>query len=275
MISSTLFSIFKHGSKTYFYCSLFFPDDIKEDVFRLYGFVRTVDDLVDCIPQKKEEFYQFTKLFHEVMKGKKVDNEIINGFIETTQKYSFEKSWIKAFLDAMEQDLIKKEYKTIHDVEKYMFGSAEVIGLMMASILQLPQKSWKGARLLGKSMQYANFIRDIQEDNTFLRTYFPKTSLKKHKLESLQQGEVIKKSKNFELFIGDQIQLYENWYTDAKQYFKYIPYRYRIPIQSAAELYYWSMLQIKKNPTIVFKRKVKPSILRILYTLCKSAVYSN
>ena len=51
--------IFKNGSKTYYYSSFFFPPNVKEDVFKLYSFVRKADDYVDSVPQQKQEFYSF------------------------------------------------------------------------------------------------------------------------------------------------------------------------------------------------------------------------
>lgn len=52
VIDRTIYDIFKRGSKTYFYSTLFFPPDVKARVFSLYSFVRTADDLVDSVPQR-------------------------------------------------------------------------------------------------------------------------------------------------------------------------------------------------------------------------------
>ena len=60
MVTKKLFNIFKKGSRTYFYSSLFFPNGVRGDVFRLYAFVRRADDFVDSIPQQKEKFYKST-----------------------------------------------------------------------------------------------------------------------------------------------------------------------------------------------------------------------
>ena len=59
MTNSTIYSLFKKGSKTYFYSTIFFPKKVKEEVFILYSFLRKADDYVDAIPQDAEGFYDF------------------------------------------------------------------------------------------------------------------------------------------------------------------------------------------------------------------------
>jgi phytoene synthase len=71
MINKTLFSIFKQGSRTYFYSSLFFPSYLKKDVFSLYGFVRKADNLVDSIPQDIKGFYDLKKNIIQLSMEKK------------------------------------------------------------------------------------------------------------------------------------------------------------------------------------------------------------
>ena len=85
--------------------------------------------------------------------------------VELMNKYQFEPQWIEAFLDAMEADLHKKTYHTIDELLAYIYGSAEVVGLMMAQIMNLPESSWEAAKAQRKAMQLINFIRDIAEDN--------------------------------------------------------------------------------------------------------------
>ena len=82
MVNDTIYSIFKKGSKTYFYSSVFFPNNIKQDVFTLYAFVRKADDYVDTVPQLKDDFLKFKQDFNEGLKNKKTNNIVIDIFIE-------------------------------------------------------------------------------------------------------------------------------------------------------------------------------------------------
>ncbi len=182
--------IFKNGSTTYYWSSLFFPEHTRDDVFKLYSFVRITDDFVDAVPQDKKSFVQLKKSWNKIVKDGKPPSKRLHADIrlavqnmyDVYTKHTLEKAWITAFLDAMQADLSKKEYKTLKETKTYMYGSAEVIGLMMAKIIGVPESGYEAARLQGRAMQYINFIRDIAEDNTLGRQYIPSSELKKYQI---------------------------------------------------------------------------------------------
>lgn len=264
MNSLSFTNIFKSGSRTYFYSSFFFPKDVRDDVTILYAFVRTADDFVDAIPQQKKEFYAFAELYKKASHGGKVNNEIITAFIDLMNRKQIDPAWVDAFLSAMAQDLTKTIYNTIEETEEYMYGSAEVIGLMMAKIMNLPQESFAAAQKLGKAMQYINFIRDINEDIQLGRTYLPFKELKKTGLHSLHPKDTFEKREAFTDYILNQISRYEVWQAEAEKGFHYIPVRFRIPIKTASDMYKYTANQIKKDPLVVYRRKVKPSMYLII-----------
>lgn len=253
-------SIFKKGSKTYFNSSLFFPKNIREKVFRLYAFVRMADDYVDVIPQKREEFYAFKTAYLHARQGKASGNPIIDSFVSLSQEVGFEDRWVDAFLVAMESDLSKTTYYTLEETCQYMYGSAEVIGYFMAKILQLPNEAFSFAALLGRAMQYINFIRDIKEDLTFGRTYLP---LSESPFPNLEETTCRQNTSAFEKYIRDQIRRYISWQKEAEKGYQYIPTRMLIPIKTAADMYQWTARQLYKNPWLVYKKKVKPPKWRI------------
>lgn len=272
MLTRKTFSIFKNGSKTYFYSSLFFPKEVRDDVFILYSFVRVADDFVDSQPQRKKDFLAFRKEYQKALQKGFSSNEIINNFIQLMNKRKIEKVWVEAFLDAMQQDLTKKKYKNLQEVEEYMYGSAEVIGLMMAKILELPEESYFSARQLGKAMQFINFIRDITEDQSLNRNYFPQSDLRKYNLQTLSYTEVYKHPSQFKKFMLYQLMNYKSWQIDGEDGYQYIPSRYLIPIKTAADMYWWTAEQIARDPMIVFEKKVKPSIFQILFTILRNSL---
>lgn len=270
MINKTLQNIFKKGSKTYFNSSLFFPKEVRNDVFILYGFVRTADDYVDVVPQQKKAFNSFIKTYKKALKGKKANNIVIDSFVDLIKRKKFSLKWIDAFLHSMSMDLSVKKYKRLKDTEKYIYGSAEVIGLMMASIMDLPEKSYHNAQHLGKAMQYINFIRDLAEDLKLGRIYFPQEELKRFKLKSLDEDYSKKHDKQFKALMRSQCGIYKKWQIIAEKGFSYIPKRYLIPIKTASDMYLWTARQIEKDPFIVYRKKVKPSKLRIILTLIRN-----
>jgi phytoene synthase len=270
MVDRTLYTIFKEGSKTYFYSSLFFPMDVRNDVFKLYAFVRKADNFVDKVPQRKDEFYNFWKEFNAALCGRVSGDIVIDSFITLMKAKKIDQNWVQSFFGAMEMDLKKREYRNIEETKEYMYGSAEVVGLMMARIMDLPQASFECARYLGRAMQYINFIRDISEDLALGRQYLPQNDLKKCGLESLQYEYVKTQRERFNEFINIQIGRYEEWQRRAEIGFPYIPKRYFIPIKTASDMYKWTAEQIRKSPVIVYNKKVKPSarliVWRFVYT---------
>jgi len=263
-MNRTLTNIFNKGSRTYYYSSIFFPPKIREDVFKLYSFVRIADDFVDSVPQQEKEFHAFKGMYKRSLTGENTGNIVIDSFAELMERKSFEESWVNAFLASMEADLHTQVYHSVRKLRKYLYGSAEVVGLMMSKILDLPEDSYESAMMLGRSMQYVNFIRDIQEDVYLGRTYLPHKELQENDLQSLNYNHVIENPEGFTSFMHRQINRYMNWQYESEKGFKYIPKRYLIPIRTASEMYKWTAYMIHRNPLIVYLYKVKPSLARIL-----------
>ena len=272
MVDKTLYSIFKGGSKTYFYSTIFFPERAKEDVFKLYSFVRKADDLVDSIPQQSEEFFEFKDKYHEAMKGTITGDVVIDSFVEVSNRKNFEPKWTDAFLNSMEMDITKSTYKNLDELMIYLYGSSEVIGLFMARILDLHEYSFTAARHLGRAMQFINFIRDISEDLVLGRVYFSQEDLEEFKLPSLTLKDTKERPKEFKEFIQKQLGTYFDWQKKAEEGFPYIPKRYLIPIKTASDMYNWTGKTISKDPFIVYKQKIKPSISRIVSTIAYNSI---
>ena len=267
MINKKLFSIFKQGSKTYFYSSLFFPTYMKKDVFALYGFVRKADNYVDSIPQDVNGFYKFKEKYYKAINGTKTNDIVIDSFVSLANKRKFNPEWTDAFLKSMESDITKSKYETIDETIDYMYGSAEVIGLYMAKIMNLPNEALYYAKYLGRSMQYINFIRDIADDIKLGRIYLPVDEMKKNGIISLDYNYVKENPEKFSRFIHKQLEHYCKWQHIAEEGYKFIPNRYLIPVKTASEMYNWTAEQIYNNPFLVYQKKIKPQVSQIVSTI--------
>ena len=260
----TIHSIFKKGSKTYFYNSLFFPRDVKNDVFVLYSFVRKADNYVDRLPIREGALVEFRGYYERSLAGHRANDVVIDSFVDLMHRRHFQPAWVEAFLDSMAMDLSKKRYETIEETEKYIYGSAEVIGLMMASIFRVDPRHFPEAKALGKAMQFINFLRDIAEDLTLGRIYFPQDELHSFGLDTLEYEHVMDRPDEFRDFIRHQIRRYAIWQRQGEEGFPALPRRYRIPVMAASDMYNWTARRIARNPFIVYQRKVKPSLARIV-----------
>lgn len=261
--------IFKSGSKTYYYSSLFFPRGVRDDVSVFYAYVRTADNFVDSSPQDAAGFMKFRRDSEKALKSGSSNDPIIQGMVNLVKKHDIRSEWVLAFLDAMEADTKKSEYKTMKELEDYMYGSAEVIGLIMSRILKLPEESFEAARLQGRAMQLINFIRDIEEDNELKRQYLPTQDMKKYGLTNLSKP-VNRTRAKFDEFVRYQIQRYRHLQKEAEAGYKYIPKKYLVAIKTAADMYNWTADEIEKNPRVVFEKKVKPRPSYVIFSALRN-----
>jgi 15-cis-phytoene synthase len=266
-------SIFENGSTTYYWSAKFFPRKVRDDVFKLYSFVRVVDDFVD---QDKPDIKSFKKIVSRWDKlkanlstpSKKLDDSVIEHVLHNicyiVHRYDCDPAWVDAFLKSMQMDIDTRRYKTLDDTLDYIYGSAEVIGLFMARIMGLPEESYEAAKLQGRAMQYINFIRDIAEDNAFGRQYIPAEDLIMFGLKDMSEAESIKKPAEFRECMEYQITRYHEWQKQAEVGFSYIPKRLRIALRTAVDMYNWTASEIVHEPSVVFVKKVKPTKSRVL-----------
>lgn len=257
------YETFRNGSTTYFNSSRFFPPAIRERVYILYGFVRVADNFVDSVPQDPDGFARFELAYRHALAGTPANDPIIDPYVELCRTAHFDPTWTDAFLDSMRMDLHKNVHATLPESLEYIYGSAEVIGLFMARILELSEEAMHAARMLGRAMQFINFIRDIAEDNTLGRIYLP---ISETELEDLSEETARRHPDQFVDFIRAQLQRYMEWQEEAEAGYHHIPRRYRIPIKTAGDMYKWTGQRIAADPFVVFERKVKPHRARIVST---------
>ena len=192
-----------------------------------------------------------------------VDRQVVVNMLSVAHKYSFEPAWTVAFLDAMHADLTVQSYYIIDDSLRYVQGSAEVIGLMMGRIMNVPPEAYKAAVLQGRAMQWINFIRDIAEDNALGRQYFPQEDLRRFNLPDLQEKTARTQAMDFIDFMQFEVARYHHWQKAAEAGYRFVPRRVRLPLQMAAALYTWTAEVISRDPFIVFEQKVKPGRTQI------------
>ena len=128
--------VIKKYSTSFFFSSSLLSKSIRQDIFNIYGFVRLADEIVDTFHEypKKELLMDFETELRRSLENKISLNPILNSFQKTVNKYSIPKKLISSFLDSMKMDLEKKEYDTVEEYKKYIYGSADVVGLMCLKV---------------------------------------------------------------------------------------------------------------------------------------------
>ena len=155
---------------------------IQQDIYNIYGFVRLSDEIVDSLHNYDKEllFNRFEKDLNNSIKEKISLNPILNSFQHTFHKYNFDISLVNSFMKSMRWDLYKKKYSSNSDYKEYIYGSADVVGLMCLKVFvdgdnEKYNELKKYAMSLGSAFQKVNFLRDVKNDFENLnRTYFPK-----------------------------------------------------------------------------------------------------
>jgi phytoene synthase len=158
---------------------------IRQDIYNIYGFVRFADEIVDSFHdyEKTTLFNRFEKDLEYALHDKISLNPILNSFQETVHKYNIERSLIAAFMKSMRLDLSKTDYLTEQEYKEYIYGSADVVGLMCLRVFVKGDTEkynllMESAMALGSGFQKVNFLRDLKADFEGLsRTYFPNTNL--------------------------------------------------------------------------------------------------
>jgi len=154
--------------------------DLQQPIFNIYGFVRFADEIVDTFHghDKQTLLAQFKTETFEAIERRISLNPILNSFQRTVNQYKIDHHLIHAFFSSMESDLTQNRYDR-QGYEEYIYGSAEVVGLMCLYIFcegdkRLYEKLKQPARALGAAFQKVNFLRDIKADFVDLsRVYFP------------------------------------------------------------------------------------------------------
>ena len=170
--------------------------DFTYPIHAVYGFVRFADEIVDSFHthNKKELLEHFTKETHDAITQKISLNPILHSFQDTVNHYHIDMELIDTFLNSMAMDLNENSY-TKEGYEKYILGSAEVVGLMCLKIfVEGDEKKYlelqADAMKLGAAFQKINFLRDLKADYHILgRAYFPGFQLDKFNSETKKEIE--------------------------------------------------------------------------------------
>lgn len=211
----------------------------RDPIYSIYGFVRFADEIVDTFHDYNKQYLldKFRKDTLEAIEQKISLNPILNSFQKVVHQFNIDMPLITTFLDSMEMDLNKMEYdKALYD--KYILGSAEVVGLMCLKIFtngnqELYDQLEYYAMKLGAAFQKINFLRDLQADYHVMgRTYFPGINF-----ETFNETEKVKIERDIE---ADFSMGYEG--------IKQLPKNSRFGVYIAYVYYYALFKKIKNTP---------------------------
>lgn len=224
--------------------------DLRAPIFDIYGFVRFADEIVDTFHDYDKEtlLNDFEAETWKAINTGISLNPILHSFQHVVRKYNIPHELIVAFLHSMRLDLNKTDYKTVHELNEYVYGSAEVVGLMCLCVFcegdMQQYEALKGeARSLGAAFQKINFLRDIQADfNNLNRTYFPDFDFYRFDQHTKQR-------------IEEDI---EKDFAAALEGIRKLPWKARFGVYTAYRYYYALFEKIKgMQPARVLQQRVR------------------
>lgn len=223
--------------------------DLRDPVCSIYGFVRFADEIVDTFHdyEKEKLLQRFKKETYLAIEEKISLNPILNSFQNTVREFNIDKELIDQFLYSMEMDLTEKEYDQ-KMYETYIFGSAEVVGLMCLKVFcngnpEEYQLLKPYAMKLGSAFQKINFLRDLKADYLGMgRTYFPNLEIEEFN------------EQNKKLIEADIEEDFRLGYEGIKK----LPNKARFGVYLAYVYYYSLFEKIKKTPpTRVMNKRIR------------------
>ena len=224
---------------------------IRKDIYNIYGFVRFADEIVDSFHdyEKEELFNKYENDLEQSLNKKISLNPILNAFQHTFHQYKIPYHLVNSFMKSMRMDLSKNVYGSEEEFREYIYGSADVVGLMCLRVFvkgndEKYEKLKASAMALGSAFQKVNFLRDLKADYDGLnRSYFPNTNL-------LELDESTKTK------IVDEIR------NDFKQGYKGIvllPNEAKFGVYTAYKYYFKLLQKLQKTPS----REIKNARIRV------------
>ncbi|WP_372974109.1 phytoene/squalene synthase family protein [Muriicola sp.] len=218
---------------------------IRKDIYNIYGFVRFADEIVDTFHDydKEKLFNAFQKDLEDSLADRISLNPILNAFQHTYHRYGIPRHLVDAFMKSMRMDLDKQVYATHAEFKEYIYGSADVVGLMCLRVFvngdDRPYEVLKdSAMALGSAFQKVNFLRDLKADYEDLnRSYFPNTNL-------LQLDEASKQR------IVEEIR--EDFRKGYEGIAK-LPNEAKFGVYTAYKYYYQLLRKLQKTPSLQIK----------------------
>ena len=222
--------ITKTYSTSFSIATSFLERDKRDAIHAIYGFVRTADEVVDSFHGYDKE-YLLNRLEEDLnyaLENGLSTNIVVNAFATTIKKYNINFGHVEAFLGSMKSDLTNNDYTTQADLARYIYGSADVIGLMCLKVFcngnqELYNKLEDMATKFGTVLQKVNFFRDLKNDLGELgRSYFPEITGNKFDVQTKASIEKVISLEFQEAWDGIKLLPGRSKFSVALVYFYYL-----------------------------------------------------
>ena len=274
-------AINRHYGKTYYFSTQFFPPHLRPAVHALYAWVRYPDEWVDnpqglTLNEQRSRLRQWRDATARTIETGASEHPVLQAWADAARRYQVPLQYMSDFLASMEMDLSVSVYETFDDLQRYTWGSASVVGLMMCCLIGArdPAATTHAADL-GLAMQLTNFLRDVGEDwRERRRIYLPREDLRRFGVRErdIAEGKV---TEEFRALIRWEAARTRAIYAHAEAGFCYIPPDSRLPVRLARTLYARILDKIEQNNCDVLGKRARVPTWEKLAVLARESAVAT
>jgi 15-cis-phytoene synthase len=253
----------RHG-KSYHLATRLLTPDRRPAVHALYAAARTADDLVD-VPgaDPAADLADWSRAVLADLDAGWSDDPVRLALVDTYRRYGIPVEHLVDFLAAMTSDLEVDSYPDLQALDRYMWGSASVIGLQVLPVLGTApgvarEEAAPHAIALGEAFQLTNFLRDVAEDIDRGRVYLPADAMAAHGVTREQLAEK-RHDARFAALMREMIVVVRRRYDDAAPGTRLLAPESRACVRAATDLYGGILREIERADYRVLDGRVAVS----------------
>lgn len=258
------------GSKSFYFATRFFPQELARAAHAVYWFCRTTDDLVDECSSTEEgrrQLEAWSQSLERALKDGWSDDPVLRLFLQALERYGIPAEYPRELILGMRMDLDGTRYETFEDLRVFCYRVASVVGLMMCHVIGFaPPEAITVAKPhaidLGIAMQLTNIARDVGEDLDRGRIYLPRVEMDQFNYtEEMLRRRVF--NQQFRELMKFQIARARRFYETAAPGIPMIHRRGRFAVQISSDVYREILRAIEwNNYDVLTKRAVVPGYVK-------------
>ena len=263
------------GSKSFYFATRFFPNDLARAAHAVYWFCRYTDDLVDeceTLEQGRRDLEAWALALTA-----RADHPVLTVFLYTAERYQIPLEYAFELIEGMRMDLNQTRYATFQELKIFCYRVASVVGLMMSHVIGFADPGSADQALpraveLGYAMQLTNILRDIGEDLARNRVYLPQDEMESFGYSEAQLRAHVRNDA-FRALMRHQVDRARSYYRQGNEGIGLLNVQGRFAVQVASDVYREILARVEASDYDVFEhRAVVPAAQKYWMTMRRMAL---
>ncbi|MDX1980209.1 MAG: phytoene/squalene synthase family protein [Bryobacteraceae bacterium] len=245
------------GSKSFYFATRFFPEEMARPAHAVYWFCRHTDDLVDEAPSTlvgRRQLEEWSAQVENALNGHGAEHPALRLFMEAVRRFEIPAEYPLELLEGMRMDLERVRYRDFAELRTFCYRVASVVGLMMSHVIGFREPALRYAEDLGIAMQLTNILRDVGEDLKRGRIYLPAEEMEKF---GYSESDLMNRRRNaaFRRLMEFQTARARHYYRQSAPGIALLNREGRFAVKVAADVYSRILKQIEESDFDVFERR--------------------